>query len=330
MNIYHEKARRRFNHCIVGAMAAFSLLPWNAARAQSYPDKPITFVVPFAAGSGTDQQARAMAQVLSADYKVPVIVENKAGANGFIAAQYVAKAAPDGYTVLMTTNTTHAANEHLYKKLPYDPVKDFAPVTLLSKGHMLLVVNEGAPYKSLGDLITAAKKSPGKLNFGSGSSSSRIASELLKQMTGIDVVNVSYKSNTMAITDLMGGQVDFMFVDTSALPQVKAGKLRALAVSGTKRLAGAPAVPTVDEAGVKSYDMSYWSAAYLPAKAPPAVAMKLNEMLVKAATSPAMIAFHASTSVDAATSTPEGLGAFQAEEARKWGRVIDAAGIQPE
>src|SRR5206468_174603 len=147
---------------------------------------------------------------------------------------YVAKAAPDGYTMLMTTNTTHAANEHLFKKLPYDPVKDFTPVTLLSKGHMLLLVNPSSPFKSVSDLVTAATKSPGKLNFGSGSSSSRVASELLKQMAGIDVVNVPYKSNPIAITDLLGGQIDFMFADSStALPQVNSGKLRALAVSGT-------------------------------------------------------------------------------------------------
>jgi tripartite-type tricarboxylate transporter receptor subunit TctC len=197
------------------------------ANAQAYPNKPITIVVPFAPGSGTDQQARAMAQAITAEYKVPVIVDNRAGASGFIAAQYVAKAAPDGYTVLLTTNTTHAANEHLYKKLPYDPVKDFTPVALLSKGHMLLLVQPSSPYKSVEDLLAAARQQPGKLNFGSGSSSSRVASEMLKQMTGIDVVSVPYKSNPMAITDLIGGQVNFMFADApTALPQVKGGKLR--------------------------------------------------------------------------------------------------------
>ena len=330
MKINYENTRRWFMHSIVGAMATFFLLPWSSARADSYPDRPITLVVPFAAGSGTDQQARAMAQVLGAEYKVPFIVENRVGASGIVAAQYVAKASPDGYTILMTTNTTHAANEHLFKKLPYDPVKDFTPITLLSKGNMLLLVNETSPYRSLNDLISAARKAPGKLNFGSGSSSSRIASELLKQMTGVDVINVPYKSNPMAITDLMGGQIDFMFVDTSALPLVEAGKLRALAVSGTKRLAGVSAVPTVEESGVKGYDMSYWSAAYLPAKAPPEVVKKLNEMLVKVATSPAIIAFDATSGVEAVTSTPEGLAAFQAEEAQKWGRVVVAAGIQPE
>src|SRR6218665_694748 len=293
--------------------------------------REMIIVVPFAAGSGTDQLARSLAQALGAQYKVPVIVDNRAGASGFLAAQYVAKAVPDGYTVLMTTNTTHAANEHLFKKLPYDPVKDFTPVALLSKGHMLLLVNADSAIKSVADLIAAAKKSPGKLNFGSGSSSSRVASESLKQMAGIDVVNVPYKSNPMAITDLLGGQVDFMFADTpTALPQVKSGKLRALAVSGNQRLAAVPALPTVEEAGVKGYDMSYWTAVYLPPGGPAAITGKLNEMVIDAASAPPFVAYRASTSGEVVTSTPEGLAAFQAAESRKWGQVLRAAGIQPE
>jgi tripartite-type tricarboxylate transporter receptor subunit TctC len=318
-------------HAAVALSAAVLAATVAPAHAQQYPSKPITIVVPFGAGSGTDQQARSMAQALGTEYKVPVIVDNRAGASGFIAAQYVAKAAPDGYTVLMTTNTTHAANEHLFKKLPYDPVKDFTPVTLLSKGHMLLLVNADSPIKSVADLVAAAKKSPGKLNFGSGSSSSRVASELLKQMAGIDVVNVPYKSNPLAITDLLGGQVDFMFADApTALPQVKSGKLRALAVSGNKRLAAVPALPTVEEAGVKGYDMSYWTAVYLPPGAPAAITQKLNEMMIKVSAAPAVVAYQNTTSGEAVTSTPEGLAQFQAAESQKWGQVIRAAGIQPE
>jgi tripartite-type tricarboxylate transporter receptor subunit TctC len=312
----------------VSAAIAIATAP---AFAQSYPAKPITIVVPFAAGSGTDQQARAYAQAITAEYKIPVVVDDRAGASGFIASQYVAKAAPDGYTILMTTNTTHAANEHLFKKLPYDPVKDFTPVALLSKGHMLLLVQPASPFKSVGDLVAAARKNPGKLNFGSGSSSSRVASEMLKQMAGVEMTNVPYKSNPMAITDLIGGQVDFMFADApTALPQVNGGKLRALAVSGTKRLASAPTLPTVEEAGVKGYDMSYWTAVYLPANAPAAITNKLNEMMVKVTSAPAVQAFQNSTSGETVTSTPEGLAKFQAAESQKWGRIIKAAGIEPE
>jgi len=313
------------------ALAGLALLAGAAAQAQDYPSKPITIVVPFAPGSGTDQQARALGQALTAEYKVPVLVDDKPGASGFIASQYVAKAAPDGYTILMTTNTTHAANEHLYKKLPYDPVKDFAPVALLSKGHMLMVVNPASSAKTPADIIATAKKSPGKLTFASGSSSSRVAGELFKQMTGIEVLHVPYKSNPLAITDLLGGQVDFMFTDApTALPQVNGGKLRPLAVSGTKRLAAVPQVPTVEEAGVKGYDMSYWTAVYLPAGAPPAVVKRLNEMFVKVSGSAESRAFQANTSGEITTTTPEGLAAFQAAESKKWGTVIRAAGIQPE
>lgn len=313
---------------VVMACAALS---GALAQTLPYPSKPITIVVPFAAGSGTDQQARSVAQAITAEYKVPVIIDNKAGANGFIAAQHVAKAVSDGYTILLTTNTTHAANEHLFKKIPYDPVKDFTPVTLLSKGYMMLLVNPASSIKSVADLIGVAKRSPGKLNFGSGSSSSRVASELLKQVTSVDVVNVPYKSNPMAITDLMGGQLDFMFADTAvALPQVNAGKVRALAVSGAKRLAAAPNIPTVEEAGVKGYEMSYWIAAYLPANAQPAVTKKLNEILAKAYRTPALMATQEITGSETVTGTPEGLAQFQAEESQKWSRIIRAAGIDPE
>ncbi len=316
---------------LAAALFAAGLLGALPAAAQDYPNKPITLVVPFGPGSGTDQLARVIGQALSEQAKVPVVVDNTAGASGFLAAQYVAKAAPDGYTLLVTTNTTHAANEHLFKKLPYDPVKDFTPVALLSKGHMLLVVKPDAPYKTVGDLVAAAKKAPGKLNFGSGSSSSRVASEMLKQMAGIDAVNVPYKSNPLGLTDLIGGQVDFMFADTpTTMPQVQGGKLRALAVSGDKRLPGAPDLPTVAEAGVKGYDMSFWTGVYLPPGAPPALVKRLNGMLAKAAATEGFKSFNAKTSGEIAFTSPEELARFQAAESKKWGQVIKAANIQPE
>lgn len=321
-----------FSHkALATVIFATAALSSSFAQAQAYPTKPITIVAPFAAGSGTDQMARAYGQVLSETYKVPVIVENKAGASGFLAAQYVANAAPDGYTVLLTTNTTHAANEHLFKKLPYDPVKDFTPVSLIATGNMFLLVKDSSEIKSVSDLVAAAKKTPGKLNFGSGSSSSRVGSELLKQMTQIDVLHIPYKSNPMAIADLLGGQIDFMFVDApTALPQIASGKVRALAVSGTKRISVQPDVPTVAEAGVKGYDVSYWIAFYLPANAPTDVTNKLNQMIVKASHSPIIEARMTTTSSVTTTSTPAELAAFQAAESTKWGTVIRAAGIQPD
>src|SRR5258706_4429849 len=247
-----------------------ALLPSIAfAQATKYPERPITFIVPFAAGSATDQLARALGQSITDQTKQAVVVDNKAGASGMIAAQAAAKAAPDGYTVLITTNTTHAANEHLYKKLAYDPVKDFVPVTGLGKGGQVLVVRADSPYKSVGDILAKAKKDPNKLSFGSGSSSSRVAGEMFKQLSHTEILHVPYKSNPNAITDLLGGQIDLMITDTATgVPQINRGKLRALGVSTIKRIPMLPDVPTIDEAGAKGQDMGYWFAAYAPAKRP--------------------------------------------------------------
>jgi len=303
----------------------------GAALAQDYPAKPVTFVVPFAAGSATDQLARALGQGMTEQTKQSVVVDNKPGASGFLAAQQVAKANADGYVVLITTNTTHAANEHLYKTMPYDPVKDFAPVTLLGKGGQIMIVNTKVPAKSVGEFIALARKDPGKLTFGSGSSSSRIAGELLQQMAGIQILHVPYKSNPLAITDLLGGQIDMMITDTATgLPQVKSGKVRALGVTAKKRSPLAPDIPTIDEAGVKGYEMGYWFAAYVPAKTPPAVVKRLHDLLVAAAKSASAKQFYDQTGTEPVTSSPEELAKFQGEESQKWGRIIKSANIQPE
>ncbi len=310
-------------------LAALSLSP--AALAQTYPTKPLTFVVPFAAGSATDQLARALGQSLGEQSKQTVVVDNKAGASGMLAAQAVARAPADGYTVLITTNTTHAANEHLYKKLGYDPVKDFTPITALGKGGQVLVVNLASPYKSVAELLAQARKTPGKLSFGSGSSSSRVAGEMLQQLAGVQLLHVPYKSNPQAVTDLLGGQIDLMITDTATgLPQIRGGKLRGLAVSINKRMALLPELPTIAEAGVPGYDMGYWFAAYTPAGTPPAVVQRLQELLAKAVQSPAAKSFFESSGAEPYTTTPEGLAQFQREEALKWGRIIKAAGIEAE
>ena len=316
---------------VLATLITAALAPSAFAQATPYPAKPITFIVPFAAGTATDQLARALGQSITADTKQTVVVDNKAGASGMLAAQAAARAAPDGYTVLITTNTTHAANEHLYKKLPYDPVKDFAPVTGLGKGGQVLVVPANSPYKSVAELLDFARKNPGKLSFGSGSSSSRVAGELLQQMSGTQILHVPYKSNTLAITDLMGGQINLMVTDTSTgVPQIKAGKVRALGVSTLKRSSLLPEVPTIDEAGVKGYDMGYWFAAYVPAGTPAPVIAKLHETLTTALKSPATKTFFDTSGGEPFPTSPEALGKFQIEEAKKWGTVIKAAGIVPE
>lgn len=318
--------RRTTLALLTGALLAPAT--WAQGR---FPERSITFIVPFAAGSATDQLARAIGQSVTEQTGQTVVVENKAGASGMPAAQQAARAAPDGYTVLITTNTTHAANEHLYKKLPYDPVKDFAPVTGLGKGGQVMVVNANSPYKTVADVIEAAKKAPGKLSFGSGSSSSRMAGEMLKQLAGIDLLHVPYKSNPMAVADLIGGQIDLMITDNSTgVPQVKAGKLRALGYSTQKRSAQLPDVPTIEEAGVKGYDMGYWFAAYVPAGTPAPVVARLNELLGNAVRSAAAKNFFEVSGSEVWTTTPEELAQFQQAESRKWGQVIRAAGIEPE
>jgi tripartite-type tricarboxylate transporter receptor subunit TctC len=313
------------------ALAAFAVTTALAAFAQEFPAKPVTFVVPFASGSATDQLARALGQSVSTETKQAVVIDNKPGASGFLAAQQVARAPADGYTVLITTNTTHAANEHLYKSMPYDPVKDFAPVTLLGKGGQIMIVNPKVPVSSVAEFVALAKKQPGKLTYGSGSSSSRIAGELLQQMAGIQILHVPYKSNPLAITDLLGGQIDMMITDTATgLPQVKGGKVRALGVTAKKRTPLAPEIPTIDEAGVKGYEMGYWFAAYVPAKTPAPVVKRLQELLASATKSASARTFYESTGTEPVTSSPEELGKFQTAESQKWGRIIKAANIQPE
>ena len=318
--------------CLIAVAAGVCALTFaGTASAQAYPAKPITFIVPFAAGSATDQLARTLGNSIARDTTQAVVVDNKPGASGMMAAQAAARAPADGYTVLITTNTTHAANEHLYKKLPYDPIKDFVPVTGLGTGGQLLVVKTESPYKTVADLIAKARKDTGKLSFGSGSSSSRVAGEMFKQLTHTDILHVPYKSNPNAITDLLGGQIDFMITDTATgMPQVKGGKLRALGVSTVKRMAVLPDVPTNAEAGVPGYDMGYWFAAYVPAGTPPAVVTKLHDLLVEATKSAAAKQFFETTGSEPWTTSSAELAKFQASETQKWGRVIKAAGIEPE
>ena len=308
------------------------LLGLSAVTAQAqYPDKPITFVVPFAAGSATDQLARALGTEVTRITKQSVVVDNKPGASGFIGAETVKKAAPDGYTVFITTNTTHAANEHLFKKLPYDPVKDFLPVTGLGKGGQIMIVNLEVPAKSVAEFIALAKSKPGKVSFGSGSSSSRVAGEMFQQMAGIELLHVPYKSNPLAINDLLGGQINMMITDmATGLPQVKGGKVRALGVSTLARSPQVPDLPTISEAGLKGYDMSFWFAAYVPANTPPAVVNRLHDVLVEATKGATMQGLYNTTGIVPFVTTPAELGKFQAAESEKWKAIIKKAGIEPE
>ena len=303
----------------------------GAAAAQDYPAKPITFYVPFAAGSATDTLARSLGQGITAETKQNVVNDNRPGANGIIAAQAFIRTPADGYTVLIATNTTHAANEHLYKKIPYHPVSDFTPVTALARGGQVMIVHPRVPVKTVKEFIALAKRQPGKLTFGSGSSSSRVASELFQQMAGLKLVHVPYKSNPMAVTDVVGGHLDMMITDVvTGLPQVDAGKVRALGVSSPKRLPNVPDLPTIAEAGVPGYELTFWFAAYLPAKAPPAVVARLRELFVNATRAAPAEKFFKTTGIEPWTTASAELAKFQAAESAKWAKVIKAAGIEPE
>jgi tripartite-type tricarboxylate transporter receptor subunit TctC len=314
--------------CLIPFVAAVQVA---AAIAQEYPAKTITFYVPFAAGSATDTLARSLGQGITAETKQNVVNDNRAGANGIIATQAFIRTPADGYTVLIGTNTTHAANEHLYKKIPYDPVRDFTPVTTLARGGQVMLVHPRVPVKTVKEFIALAKRQPGKLTFGSGSSSSRVASELFQQMAGLKLVHVPYKSNPMAVTDLVGGHIDMMITDVvTGLPQAQAGKVKALGVSSPQRLPNVPELPTIAEAGVPGYELTFWFAAYLPAKAPPAVAARLRELFINATKSAPAQSFFKTTGIEPWTTTSAELVKFQASESAKWAKVIKAAGIEPE
>jgi tripartite-type tricarboxylate transporter receptor subunit TctC len=320
------------NRFLWGPITALLLAcAWGAATAQDYPSKPITFYVPFAAGSATDTLARSLGQGITAETKQNVVIDNRPGANGIIATQAFIRTPADGYAVLIATNTTHAANEHLYKKIPYDPVRDFTAITALARGGQVMIVHPRVPAKTVKEFIALAKRQPGKLTFGSGSSSSRVASELFQQMAGLKLVHVPYKSNPMAVTDLVGGHIDMMITDVvTGLPQVQAGKVRALGVSSPKRMPNVPELPTIAEAGVKGYELTFWFAAYTPAKTPPAVAARLRELFISATKAAPADKFFKTTGIEPWTTTSAELEKFQASESGKWARVIKAAGIEPE
>lgn len=302
-----------------------------SATAQTYPAKPITIVIGSSPGSTTDGLARVLGAEITRETGQPVIVDSKAGASGGIAAQAVARAVPDGYTLFMTTNTTQAANPHLFKKIAYDPIKDFAPVSLLVKGYLLLVVNPSVKATNLQELLALARKDPGKLSFGEGSSSARVATELLKQMAGIQLNHVPYKANPPAVIDLVSGQTDLMTVDlTTSLPQVKAGKLRALGVTSPKRSQLVPDLPTLAESGLPGYEAGYWNALYAPAATPAPTVRRLNELVQRAMAAEAVKRFVEQNGMEVALSSPEELGRFQQAELDRWGRIIKTANIQPE
>lgn len=316
---------------ITAAALALCLAGLAPAEAQTYPNRPIKFVVPFAAGSATDTLARVLGDHASRTLKTQVVVENMAGGSGVIAASAVARAAPDGYTVLIATNTTHAANQSLLRQMPYDAVSDFEPITKIGTIVLALIAHPSVPAKNVRDLVAYAKANPGKMSFGAGSSSSRLAGEMLKTLAGIDIVHVAYRSNPQAITDILGGHIQLIFADLSTtLPQIKDGKVTGLGVSSAQRTPLAPDLPTMVEAGVPGYELTAWFAAFAPARTPKPVVDQLRNALHAALADKATTDRMLAAGIEAEKSTSEELKAFVVSETRKWADIVKAAGIQPE
>lgn len=312
------------------AAAAFTTA--TALAQGAYPSKPIRVVVPFAAGSATDQIARAFANKMQESLGQPLVIDNKPGVNGMLGAAEVAKAAPDGYTILVGTNSTNAALKSLMKKLPYDQDTAFAPVAYMGQVPLIIAVNNDVPAKSLKELVELARSKPGDVTFASASTSQLVSAEVLASMTGVKMTNVPYKSGPAAMTDLIGGQVMMFSADFAVmLPQVNAGKVRGLAVTSAKRSPAVPNLPTVNEAlGLKDYELIAYFAAFAPAGTPPEIVRKLNAAVNAAAQSKEVVDKFAPIGFVPEPGTPEALAERSRLETAKWAKAIKDAKIEPQ
>ena len=322
------KSKSRFSRAVLAAVLVAAA---GCAGAQGYPSQPIKLIVPFTAGGTTDILARTIGQKLGESLRQPVIVDNRPGAGGNIGADLVAKAKPDGYTLVMGTIGTQSINASLYSKMPYDSAKDFAPITLVAIVPNVLVVNPTVPAKSVAELIALAKSKPGALNFASSSTggSPHLSGEMFKQMAGVDIAHVPYKGSAPAITDLLGGQVQLMFDNLpSALPQVKAGKLRALAVTSARRSPAAPDLPTIAEAGVPGYEVDSWFGILAPAGTPREIVNKLNAEIVKILQMPDVKERLSEQGAVPVGDTPEHFAEHIRKETVKWAKVVKASGAR--
>ena len=303
-----------------------------AALGQAYPTKPVRMIAASSPGSAVDIVARIVAQKLGEQLGQQVVVDNRAGAGGNLGAELAAKAAPDGYTLFMGT-PAHAINTGLYRKLNYDLIRDFSPVTQVTSGQYVVVVHLSLPAKSIRELIALARGKPGQLNYASAGSgnATHLAGELFASATRIKLVHVPYKGSGPAVTDLVGGQVQLMFANlVAALPQVKTGRIRALAVTGQTRAAAVPELPTVIEAGVPGYVVTSWFGVLVPAATPRELIMKLNAELARTMSAPDVRDRLAADGAEPTTGTPEQFGAFLRAEITQWTKVVKDAGIVAE
>ena len=301
------------------------------ARAQSFPSGPFKIIVPFGPGSATDQSARTVADGLNKIFGVSAVVENKPGANGAIAADVAAKSKPDGQTIFVCSNTAAASNVALMKSLPYDPLKDFDPLTILGRAPVFMMANPKLGPKTAQEFVALCKKEPGKINFGSGSASTRISGELLKAKAGIDMVHVPYKSTPLALQDTMSGHVQMCFTDpVTGLPQVKAGTVLCLGVGSRGRYKLTPEIPTLIEQGIPDFELMTWTGVLMPKGVPQPILARLHEAVVKTITEPSYVERQAQGGSEIAPCSPEEMRKIQVAEIELYREMMKVAGIEPE
>jgi tripartite-type tricarboxylate transporter receptor subunit TctC len=300
-----------------------------AVPAQSYPAKPIRFVVGFPPGGGNDIIARMVGAKMQESWGQPVVIDNKPGANSIIATEFVAKSAPDGYTLLVNATGGMSVNPVLYTTLPYDPLKDFVPISMVGSFPLVLAVNPSVPARSVQELVAYAKANPGKLNYSAGSTAFQVATEMFKQMTGIDVRHIPYKGSAASITAVIAGDVQMTIVDTPPLvPQIKGGRVRALAVTSAKRAGAMPDLPTIAESGVPGYEMVLWIGVFAPAGTPREIADKLNAEVVRIVNLPDIREKLDGMGVDPLGNSSEQVAEWIRREIARFGPVVKAAGIK--
>lgn len=315
-------------NALIGAVA-FAAAP--AARANAYPNGPIRILVPFGPGSATDQSARNIAEGLNKQFGVPVVVENKPGANGAIAAEVAAKSKPDGQTLFVCSNTAAASNVAMMKSIPYDPLTDFDPLTIIGRAPVFMIVNPRVEATTAAEFVALCKRQPGKINFGSGSASTRISGELLKAKAGIDMVHVPYKSTPLALTDTMAGHVQMCFADpVTSLPQVKAGTVRCLGVGNRGRYKLTPDIPTLIEQGIADFELMTWTGVLMPRGVPQPILATLHAAVLKAITEPGYVERQAAGGSEITPTSPEEMRKIQIAEIALYREMMKIAGIEPE